>query len=285
MSSYKLTEEQSKELVKCAKDFTYFCENYVVIKSWQGKTTQLMPFKLFPFQQDLFEHWEENQYSIGSKFRRGGFTTLAVIYGLWKCLFNIDQGVLYMAKTDRDAVDDGGRVAEIALNNLPEWMKGLSMKNDHTKKFDTGSAMRFHTPEAACGQSSSLLILDECSYFHSMALHWKSLWPVLSCGGQCIVQSNVRSDEDWFWERLIDARVGVGRFKEFKCHYTNRPEFALMDWETEMKANLGLTGWDSEYLQIPKEDKPKVAKTEIAKVKKWRSIHDAWSQSADTDSL
>lgn len=279
MSSYKLTDEQSGELVKCARDFIYFCENYITLKSFQNGAVIQVPFLLYPFQKELFEHWEENRFSIGSKFRQGGFTTLAVIYGLWKCLFQIDQRVMYLAKTDRDAIDDGGRVVETALSFLPEWMKGLSMKNDHTKKFDTGSVMRFYTPQAACGQGMGLLIVDEASLIKDMELHWKAMWPVLSTGGRCIVQSTPNLDDDWFWERLIDARAGVGSFREFKCHYTDKPEFAVMEWETSMKANLGLKGWNQEILQIPGNSYKHPEPNKKTKTKRWRSIHDEWDQS------
>lgn len=281
MSSYKLTDEQSAELVKCAKDFSYFCENYVIIKSWKDdvKNYIQVPFKLYPFQENLFEHWENNRFSIGSKYRQGGFTTLAVIYGLWQCLFKIDQRILYLAKTDRDAVDDGGRVAETALAHLPEWMKGLSMKNDHTKKFDTGSMMKFLTPSSCCGIAMDLLIVDEASYFKDMELHWRAMFPILSTGGRCIIQSSVNSDDDWFWERIIDTRAGVGIFKEFKSHYTDRPEFCSATWETQMKANLGMKGWDVDVLQNPTRVKPVVVIK--PKTKRWRSIFDDWGQSSD----
>lgn len=279
MSSYKLTNEQSAELVKCAKDFVYFCEHYVTIKTWKDNNYQQVPFKLYPFQEELAEHWMDNRFSIGSKFRQGGFTTLAVIYGLWNCLFKVDQRIMYLAKTDRDAIDDGGRVAETALAHMPEWMKGLSMKNDHTKKFDTGSVLRFHTPQACCGMGVDLLIIDEASFIKDIELHWKAMWPVLSTGGRCIVQSSVNTDEDWFWERIIDARAGVGMFKEFKCHYTDRPEFAQMAWETQMKSQLGLQGWDVDVLQNPIRHKPVVVTK--PKTKRWRNIFDEWGQSAD----
>jgi len=277
MSSYKLTDQQSSELVKCATDFTYFCEQYITLKSFQHGVVSQVPFQLYPFQKKLFEHWEENQFSINSKYRCGGFTTLAVIYGLWKCLFHIDQQVMYLAKSDRSAIEDGGQIVETALAFLPEWMKGLSMKNNHMKKFDTGSIMKFCTPHSACGQAMGLLIVDEASFIKDIEWHWQAMWPILSTG-RCIVQSTPNLDDDWFWERLIDARAGVGIFKEFKCHYTDKLEFARAAWETEMKANLGLSGWNCEVLQIPKKSQqPEIIQP--PQPKKWRNIFDDWQSS------
>lgn len=272
MSSYKLTNEQSTELVKCADDFKYFCEHYVVIKAWKDNNYHQVPFKLYPFQEELAKHWMNNRFSIMSKFRQGGFTTLAAIYGLWNCLFKVDQRIIYLTKTDREAVDISSRFLETALAHLPEWMKGLSMKNDYTKKFDTGSYMRFYTPETCCIASMDLLIIDEASFIKDIESFWKAIWPVLSTGGCCIIQSSVNTDEDWFWERIIDARAGVGLFREFRCHYTDRPEFAEQAWEIRMKSQLGLKGWDVEILQNPICQQPVVVTK--PKTKLWRNIFD-----------
>lgn len=273
MSHYKLSEEQSKEIVKCSRSFSYFCEKHVKVKSYSvtHPAVQQVPFKLYPFQERMSEHWDGNTYSICCKFRQGGFTTAAVMYGLWKCLFQLDKRVLYVSKTDRDA-RDASYLVDYAMSLMPDWMKGLSSKSDHRKKFDTGSTIAFMTTGSACGQGMDLLIIDEASFIKDMDSHWCAFWPVLSTGSQLIIQSTVNTDEDWFWDRVIDTRAGVGKMVEFKCHYTDRPEFCDKSWEQEMRRNVG-SGWDSEFLQKPKR-KAIDAKPKVKRRRKWRGIND-----------
>lgn len=279
MSHFKLTEDQLKEIVKCSESFSYFCENYVRVKSYSvtHPAVHQLAFKLHPFQERLAEHWESHRFSINSKFRQGGFTTLAVMYGLWKCLFQMDQRVMYVGKTDRD-VRDASHLADYTLSLIPDWMKGINSKSDHRKKFDTGSVMTLMVFEAACGLAVNLLIIDEAAFIKDMDKHWVAMWPVISNGGRLIVQSTVKTDEDWFWDRLIDARAGVGGMVEFKCHYTDRPEFDNLEWEQEMRRNVG-SGWESEFLQKPMR---KVVEKPVKK-SKWRRIQDDWEPSANLD--
>lgn len=273
MSHFKLSEEQSKEIVKCSRSFSYFCENHVKVRSYSvtHPSAQQLPFQLYPFQEAMSDHWNNTTYSICCKFRQGGFTTTAVMYGLWTCLFQIDKRVLYVAKTDREARDASGLV-NYALSLMPDWMKGLSSKSDHRKKFDTGSSMAFLAFEASCGSAADLLIIDEAAFIKDMEKHWMAMWPVLSTGGRLILQSTVNTDEDWFWDRVIDTRAGVGKMVEFRCHYKDRPEFDDPNWEREMRRNVG-SGWDSEFLQKPKS-KVIEATPQVKRKQKWRGITD-----------
>ena len=53
--------EQLKEYKKCMDDPVYFSENYVKVISLDSGLVQ---FKLYPYQKEMFGHFNESRYSI-----------------------------------------------------------------------------------------------------------------------------------------------------------------------------------------------------------------------------
>jgi hypothetical protein len=281
---------QKEEICKCAESFVYFCENYMKLRVLREADTvkkqyeeTFIPFRLYGYQERLVEHWEANRFSIMSKFRQGGFTTLLAAYSLWLCLFRLDQKIGYFCQTDRLACEIGDLVKQM-IKNLPEWMTEgvMNMTNSHQKKFDdTGSSLMFYKLEAACGQALTLMIIDEASFIDDMEKHWKAMYPILSCGGRAIIQSTPRFTDDWFWDRMLDAKLGIGGWKRFVTHYKDKSEFDKPEWELEMRKNLGEKGWLSEVEQQPAIRQVKEVVETLKKKKKldkWRTIHDEWSE-------
>lgn len=282
----RLTREQSEEIAKCAADFPYFCEHYIKINVITGSNTETQSFKLHPYQVRLHEHIENNRFSIFSKFRQGGFTTELAIYGLWKCLFRLDQRVLWLSQSDRTSQDVCNGIVKRAISHLPEWMKGnvMKMTNSNQKSFpETDSSMQFHTPGAMYGKSGSLLIIDEASFINDMNKHWKAIWPCLSTGGSVIVLSTVNYDDDWFWQTMEDAALKLNSFSIYRCNYKERPEHCDPQWEMDAKNNLGQKAWEVEYEQKPMERVQIEEASRKPSKKLWRTIWDEWSCSSSLD--
>lgn len=303
----KLTKEQQEEITRCAADFPYFCEQYVKVYVPNGANpapvyvpsganpasaafhtvnSAIVPFDLHSYQTRLYDHLEDNRFTIFSKFRQGGFSTVLAIYGLWKCLFRLDQRILWLAKTDREAVYVCDSIVKRALEYMPDWMKGNVMKmvSSHEKKFpETDSSMFFGTPEASCGKAISLLIVDEASFIPNMDKHWKAMWPCLSTGGNAVVLSTPNKDTDWFWNTLEDAKLKLNNFSVYQCNWQERPEFNDSKWESEMRNSLGTASWEQEYEQIASESVQKVQASKKASKKLWRSIFDEWEGSSGID--
>jgi hypothetical protein len=293
----KLTREQQEEIARCAVDFPYFCREYVKIYLPQGTnpppgsslTSAIIPFELFPYQVRLYEHLEDNRFTIFSKFRQGGFSTELAIYSLWRCLFRLDQRILWLAKTDREATYVCDSIIKRALEYMPDWMKGNVMKmlSSHEKKFpETDSSMFFGTPEAACGKAISLLVVDEATFIQNMDSHWKAMWPCLSTGGNAVVLSSVNKDDDWFWTMLENAKLGLNNFSVYQCQYQEHPEFSDPKWEAEMRQALGsspgfpCSGFEREYEQKAAETVQTLNASKKASKKLWRSIFDEWEGSS-----
>src|SRR5689334_10594985 len=95
---------QVEEFAKCTLSFFYFSENYVKINHpIRGR----VPFELYDFQRRVVNDFENHQFNIVSKFRQAGLTTVALIWSLWRCMFKLDERIMVMCKTDREAVGIG----------------------------------------------------------------------------------------------------------------------------------------------------------------------------------
>lgn len=239
---------RKKEMIKCADSFAYFCHKYVkILHPMRG----LIPFILFKYQRKTIYDYENNRFNIISKFRQGGLTTVTLLWGLWRCMFQLDQQIMLISKTDREATDIG-MMADRACENLPEWLKPKKdgKWNDHLKQFtDTGSALKFYSPEAARGKSVTFLIVDECAFIDDMEKHWKAMWPILSTGGSCTLISTVNGLGNWYEQTYREAKDRLNKFHVIDLDYWEHPDYNDENWVSEQKAQLGEKGFRQEVLR------------------------------------
>jgi len=244
-------ERQNEEIVKCVNSFGYFCQKYIRILH---PTKGLIPFILFKYQVKCIQEYEKHRFSIISKFRQGGLTTVTLIYGLWKCMFQLDQQIMALSKTDREATNIGMMV-DRAVENMPSWLspKKDGKWNDHLKQFkDTGGALQFYSPEAARGKSVTFLIIDEAAFIPDMENHWKAMWPVLSTGGSCVLISTVNGLGNWYEETYTKAKDGKNMFHVIDLDYWEHPDYNEKNhpgWVEEQKAQLGEKGFMQEVMR------------------------------------
>jgi hypothetical protein len=240
-------QRQRLEIAKCAMSFPYFCTKYIkILHPKKG----LIPFILYKYQREVIENYEQHRFNIIRKFRQGGLTTVTEIWGLWRCLFKLDQQILFMSKTDREAIA-AGEIVNTAVKYLPDWMRPSKdgKWNDHHKQFlDTGCNMRFITPEGARGLAITYLILDEAAFIPDMEKHWKAMYPTISTGGSVIVVSTVNGLGNWYEETYHAAQDKKNDFHIIDLEYTQHPDYNSSKWVKEQKAQLGEKGWQQEVL-------------------------------------
>ena len=246
-------EEQQKEILKCTQSFSYFCHKYVKILH---PTKGLIPFIIFKYQKKCIEEYEKSRFNIISKFRQGGLTTVTLLYGMWRCMFRLDQQIMLLSKTDREATVIGMMI-DRAVEYLPDWLKpnkDSGKWNDHLKQFtDTGGNMIFYSPEAARGKATTLLIIDEAAFIPDMETHWKAMWPVLSTGGSCVVISTVNGVGNWYEETYVGAKDKKNMFNVIDLDYWEHPDYndrKNPNWSKEQKAQLGERGFLQEVLRV-----------------------------------
>lgn len=233
---------QQQEIIKCHQSFSYFCHKYVkILHPIRG----LIPFVLYKYQQKCIQDYDKYRFNIISKFRQGGLTTVTLLWGLWRCLFKLDQQVMLLSKTDREATDIG-QMVDRAVEHLPNWLrpnKNEGKWNDHHKTFKaTGGALKFYSPEAARGKSVTFLIVDEAAFIPDMNTHWAAMWPILSTGGSCVLVSTVNGLGNWYEETYTGAKEERNRFHIIDLDYWEHPDYSTKyhpDWIEEQKAQLG----------------------------------------------
>lgn len=241
-------QQRQREIVKCCNSFAYFCQKYVKILH---PTYGLIPFILYKYQHKVIKDYEDYRFNIISKFRQGGLTTVTLLWGLWRTLFKLDQQVMLLSKTDREATNNG-MIVDRAIEHFPTWLKPKKDQkwNDHIKMItETGSALQFYSPEAARGKSVTFLIIDEAAFIQDMETHWKAMWPVLSTGGSCALVSTVNGIGNWYHQEYIGAREGRNKFHIIDLDYWEHPDYNNPDWLEEQKAQLGEKGFLQEILR------------------------------------
>lgn len=241
-------EQQIEEITKSARSFFYWCHRYVKILHPKFGTIPFVPYK---YQRRVIKEYESKRFNMISKFRQGGLTTVAVLWGLWKCIFQKDQQIYFLSKTDREALA-AADMARRAMDNFPYWMfdKNQADITKHEKKFnDVGSKLCFYTPEAARGKSATCIIIDEAAFIEKMEEHWKAMYPVIATGGHIQIISTVNGLGNWYEETYREAEAGRNFFNIIDLDYWEHPAYANPDWAKEMKANLGEKGWQQEVLR------------------------------------
>ncbi len=239
--------QRRREEIKCAVSFPYFAHKYIkILHPKEG----LVPFILYRYQQGVIQEYEDYRFNIIRKFRQGGLTTVTEIWGLWRCLFKLEQQILFLSKTDSEAIA-AGEIVNTAAKELPVWMQPNKEGkwNDHKRQFpETGGNMHFGTPERARGLAITYLILDEAAFIPDMEKHWKAMYPTLSLGGNCVVISTVNGLGNWYQKTFYDARDKKNDFNVIDLQYTSHPDYNKPKWVKEQKAQLGEKGWLQEVL-------------------------------------
>jgi len=241
-------EKQIEEVIKCARSFFYFCHRYVKILHPKFGT---IPFMLYKYQRRVIREFEAKRFNMISKFRQGGLSTVAVLWGLWKCMFQKDQQIYFLSKTDREALA-AGDIARRAMDNFPYWIYDSSNADitKHEKSFnDVGSKICFYTPEAARGKSATYIMIDEAAFIEKMDEHWKAMYPVIATGGHIEIISTVNGLGNWYEETYHEAQAGRNFFNIIELDYWEHPVYANPEWAEAMRANLGEKGWQQEVLR------------------------------------
>lgn len=143
-------------------------------------------------------------------------TTTASCYLLWKAMFCPDTKILIAANKLTAAQEVMTRV-KYAWEECPSHIKcGVRKYNERSVVFDNGSQIECiaTTPDAARGKSLTLLYLDEFAFVRGnmSSEFWTAVQPTLSTGGQCIITSTPRTDEDEFAQIWKGAHVTTDEY-------------------------------------------------------------------------
>lgn len=238
---------EEKEWRKCAPDskdpdellagFLYFCENYWHIRHPEKGRIKFEPFEA---QVETVESWTRDRYSLILKARQIGFSTLVATYGFWLTFFYRDRPVLFLSRTEREAIKLLQK-AKYGAQFLPDWMKykGPPVNMTQTKiEFANGSYVESlpSASDPARGESAYLIVVDELAFLQNSEEAWSAIEPVADVGGRVIMLSTANGEGNLFHQLWVGARANANRFKPlfFPWSAAGRDD----DWYAAKKRDL-----------------------------------------------
>ena len=191
---YKRAAWERREQMRVAADPVYFTRSYGHVQHPEGPP---VPFELWPQQADVMRTFATELRTVVLKARQLGLTWLALHYGFWLLAFNPHTPkarVLVLSK-------HGGDASKLALRAkrinqlLPPYLR-------HTEDPDSRRSLTrltltdrgeltslAGTPEAARGETATLVIFDEFGHVRNRnaAPTWTAAQPTLGSKGRAIV--------------------------------------------------------------------------------------------------
>lgn len=219
------TEEQVKEILKCSEDPVYFIKTYVKIVNVDKG---LVPFDMWPFQENMVETFHENRFSICKMPRQVGKTTTSAGYMLWCVLFQENYNIAILANKGSLAREILGRI-QYAYEYLPIWLQqGIKVWNKGNFELENGSKIAAFATSAAGvrGGSYNLIFLDEFAFVpKNMADDFfTSTYPVISSGKTTkVIIVSTPYGLNHFYKMWVDASEGRSLYKPLEIHWSMVP--------------------------------------------------------------
>ena len=210
--------EAMKEIVRCGKDPVYFLTKYAKItEPMRG----LIPFDLYPFQEDVIGQFQNNRFNIILKARQLGLSTSVAGYVCWLILFHRSKNVLVVATKLQSATNLVKKIKQIH-KHLPPWLKiaDITINNRTSFELSNASQVKASSTSGDAGRSEalSLLVVDEAAHVEGLDELWAGLYPTLSTGGAAITLSTPNGVGNWFHKTYTEAVEDKNDF-----NYVNLP--------------------------------------------------------------
>jgi hypothetical protein len=219
------TEEQAVEIVKCMEDPVYFIKTYVKIVNVDRG---LVPFDMWPFQEEMVKSFHNNRFSIAKMPRQVGKTTTTVGYMLWCVLFQEEYSIAILANKGQLAQEILSRIQK-AYEYLPIWLQqGIIVWNKRNIELENGSKIYAYATSAAGvrGGSYNLIFLDEFAFVqHNMALDFfQSTYPVISSGQTSkVIIVSTPNGLNLFYKMWTDAIENRSTYVPVEVHWSMVP--------------------------------------------------------------
>ena len=241
------TQEKVAEYAKCMSDPAHFARTHLkVINLDDG----LVPFDLYPYQEEMFKHFNENRFSVVLACRQSGKSISSVAYILWYALFHPEKNVAILANKGATAREMLARVT-LMLENIPFYLQpGCKVLNKGSIEFSNNSKIFASATSGSSirGQSVNLLFLDEFAFVERAAEFYTSTYPVISSGKETkvIITSTANGIGNPFHKIWEGAVQGVNEFKSFRVDWWDVPGRDEA-WKESTIANTSQLQFDQEF--------------------------------------
>jgi len=223
--AFKLSKKQIvAEIIRCGKEPVYFINNFCRISHPLEGT---IPFKLYDFQGECIEKFNEHRFNVINKGRQLGISTTAAAYICWMMLFHRDKNILVVA-TKLSTASNLVKKVKYMMKSLPSWMMIAKITTDNKNSFElaNGSQIKASSTSGDAGRSEALtlLVIDEAAHIEGLEDLWTGLYPTLSTGGRCIALSTPNGVGNWFHKTYTEAQEGKNDFYTINLPWSVHPD-------------------------------------------------------------
>ncbi len=218
------TKDELVEYNKCLRDPSYFALKYCkIIHLDKG----LIPFELYPYQEQMFEQFNANRFNIVLACRQSGKSIAVVAYLLWYVIFKGEQVVGILANKEAIAREMLGRIT-LMLENLPFFLQpGCTVLNKRSIAFSNNSRLVASATSSSSirGMSLNLVYLDEFAFVDNATEFYTSTYPVISSGktSKIIITSTANGIGNIFHKLYEGALQGTNEFKSLRVDWWDVP--------------------------------------------------------------
>src|SRR6056300_120700 len=240
-------QEKVREYARCMNDPAYFARTYVKIISLDKG---LVNFNLYPYQEKMFHHFNDNRFSIVLACRQSGKSISSVVYFLWYAIFHPEKTIAVLANKGATAREMLQRVT-LALENLPFFLQpGCKALNKGSIEFSNNSRIIAAATSGSSirGMSVNLLFLDEFAFVERANEFYTSTYPVVSAGKdtKVIITSTANGIGNTFHKIWEGAVQQTNEYKAFTVNWWDVPG-RDEEWKKQTISNTSQLQFDQEF--------------------------------------
>ena len=198
----------------------------------------------------MFNHFNDNRFSIVLAPRQVGKSASAIIYLLWYALFHSEKTIAILANKGAIARDMLARIT-LALENVPFFLQpGTKVLNKGSIVFSNNSEILAAATSSSSirGKSVALLMLDEFAFVENASAFYTATYPVIVSGKntKVIVTSTPNGIGNMFHKLWEGAVQGTSDYKAFRVDWQDVPG-RDEEWKRQTIANSSQLQFDQEF--------------------------------------
>ncbi len=242
------TEENIQEYIKCSQDPVYFTKTYCKIVSVDRG---LVPFDLWPFQEEMIVEMVDNRFVICKMPRQVGKTQTVAALLLWYVLFHENFSIAILANKDRQAREILSRIQNM-YEHLPKWLQqGIVTWNKGDIELENGSKILASATSSSAirGTSQNLVYLDEFAFVSTNLQEefFNSVYPTISSGKTSkVLITSTPNGMNMFYKIWTDSEEGRNTYKRLSVHWSLIPG-RDEEWKKETIANTSERQFEQEF--------------------------------------
>lgn len=235
---------QMVEFLKCLGDVPYTLKTYN--ETFDKTKNKFVPFALFTEQINLLKLYDNHRFTLVSKYRQAGITTVTAGYCAHKIVFGDPESpekILIIANKQDTAFEFLAKIKNF-IDQYPMWL-GMGKGDDKDKgALHYGKESQKHITilnrdnklvgevkavatslDALRGYTPTLLILDEAAFIEGGADLWGACLASLGTGGKAIMISTPRGMDELYYKTYSESMNGINTFKVFEMFWYDDPRY------------------------------------------------------------